>query len=279
MSLGATGCSDGSDALSKAVDNAVDQGVLMVIAAGNSGPGACTVGTPGAARKALTVGASIDPGKNGWALAYFSSRGPTADNRVKPDVVAPGWDIVAAKAGSTDYIAHSGTSMATPQVAGIAALVLSANPRLSPTAVKDLLMGTATHWGPAGRNNEYGAGLVQPYAAIAKVRGAANSFSDGTAHNFYSGSLGWFGRDSYDLEVGSTDRPIGLTLIQKSWIWPGFPKFVLSLSDPSGNEVAVSRAWQRQQTITFTPKTTGTYTVAVGSSFGSGDYWLDTSSH
>ncbi|WP_456367382.1 S8 family serine peptidase, partial [Thermococcus sp.] len=131
---------------------------LILFAAGNSGPGANTVGSPATAKDIITVGASenLDPNLAGNGLseygmadnpdqlAYFSSRGPTADNRIKPDIVAPGSGIVSVRAstvsdsnvgatwiipidsngdGKFDYIAMQGTSMATPVAAGTMVLI------------------------------------------------------------------------------------------------------------------------------------------------------------
>lgn len=281
MSLGAMGCSDGTDSLSQAVNNAIDAGIVMVVAAGNSGPDSCSVGAPGAAEKAVTVGASIDPGKDGWALAYFSSRGPTADGRTKPDVISPGWQINAAQANGTGYVAHSGTSMATPGVAGIVALMLDANPALTPDQVKSTLMNTAKPWGLAGLgapNDDYGAGLVSAYDAVKAAKGVLGrkTYRDGTSHDSFGGTLTWFGADEYTINVTSTTRSIGLTLIMNNWTW-GYPDFDLYLIDPSGAQVASSEGSTRQETITFKPTVTGTYTVRVTSYMGDGDYTLDAS--
>ena len=137
MSLGSAAASDGSDALSQAANAAVASGSVVVVAAGNSGDEPGTVGAPGAAAQAITVGACADRSapagspnhSDGIYLTPFSSRGPTLDNRVKPDICAPGHSITAAKAGSAgDYVTYSGTSMATPFVAGTIALGLHTRP-------------------------------------------------------------------------------------------------------------------------------------------------------
>src|SRR5262249_15426385 len=148
MSLGDDHSSSGNDALSRAVNRAAEAGIVVCVAAGNSGPDLYTTGSPAAAAEAITVGSVADPGKGGFFLDRFSSRGPTADGRVKPDLCAPGYQILAARAGTVSgYVRYSGTSMATPFVAGLAALMREANPNLTPADVKDILKQTAVHFG------------------------------------------------------------------------------------------------------------------------------------
>jgi len=150
MSLGSDVPSTGRDPLSLAVDAlTASHGVLFVATAGNNGPAAGTVGAPGAADAALTIGA-VDRRDR---LAPFSARGPRlGDHAVKPDLVAPGVDIVAARAAGTSlgdpvsrlYTRLSGTSMAAPQVAGAAALLAQQRPQWTPAMLKAALTGTAT---------------------------------------------------------------------------------------------------------------------------------------
>ena len=141
MSLGG-GPTDGTDPLSQAVNLAVERGVVVVVAAGNSGPSPLSIGTPGPAQKAITVGAT----DNQDHMADFSSRGPTVDWRVKPDVVAPGVDIMSAVPWG--YESWSGTSMATPHVAGAAALLREFyGGGVTPQFIKDALMYTSRDLG------------------------------------------------------------------------------------------------------------------------------------
>jgi serine protease AprX len=132
LSLGADGCFNADEGMtSQAVNAAVAAGLHVFVAAGNEGPDLCTVGAPGVATNVVTVGAMadlgtrIDPGNRwrpGFGLAPFSSRGPTLDDQIKPDVVGPGVDITSAAVGSGNgFVALQGTSMATPFVAGVAA--------------------------------------------------------------------------------------------------------------------------------------------------------------
>gem|GEM_PF-2273704 len=185
LSFGGPG--DPDDAISLAVDNATAAGVVVVVAAGNDGPDAGTIDSPGTARTAITVAASCmssqisaDYGASGYCvgpIASFSSEGPLVWNGVdlsKPDISAPGVDICGTEASESkftasncvdgDHILLSGTSMATPQVSGAAALVLQAYPGSTPAQVKQLLKNTATNLG-ASRDAQ-GAGLVNVSAAI-----------------------------------------------------------------------------------------------------------------
>jgi len=140
MSLGAVGNPD--DAASQAVDNAVAAGIVVVVAAGNSA-NYQTINSPGTARCAITVGASDAEDH----IATFSSRGPNASTLgIKPDVVAPGVLINAPWIGG-GYARRSGTSMATPQVVGAAALLLEAHPDWTPELVKQALMQHAVDLG------------------------------------------------------------------------------------------------------------------------------------
>lgn len=184
MSLGSGAPSDGQDALSQAADAAVSSGAVVVVAAGNSGDEPGTVGSPGAAAQAITVAACAEwsapagaPNhSDGIYVTPFSSRGPTLDNRVKPDICAPGLTITAAKAGTVSaYVTYSGTSMATPFVSGTVALALQANPLLSPADLRQKLEATAQDRGPAGKDNDIGAGLLDGYALVASAKGAATS--------------------------------------------------------------------------------------------------------
>jgi serine protease AprX len=173
MSLGSDGACDGSDALSVLCDAAVAQGVALCVAAGNAGPGASTVGSPGCAKTVITVGATNDTDQ----VTSFSSRGPTSDGRVKPDVCFPGAGIVACRATGTSmgspvnnlYTSASGTSMATPHAAGACALLLQAKPGLSPQQLKDTLMNTAKDLGLDP--NTQGKGRAQVFAAYQSALG------------------------------------------------------------------------------------------------------------
>ncbi|MFC8428422.1 S8 family serine peptidase [Streptomyces sp. NPDC057253] len=151
LSLGGTDF-PGVDPMEEAVNRlSAESGTLFVIAAGNEGPGERTVGSPGSAAAALTVGA-VDKSDG---LAEFSSRGPrVGDGGVKPDLTAPGVDITAAAAAGSllsewypsdipGYLTIEGTSMATPHVAGAAAILAQQHPDWSGERLKAVLTGSA----------------------------------------------------------------------------------------------------------------------------------------
>lgn len=147
------------DPLSLAAQEAWHHGIVVVAAAGNSGPSASTISTPAIDPFIITVGSTDDKNtveREDDAIADYSSRGPTIDSFIKPDVYAPGTNIIAPLAPGSQleaqlpeqiidggYIQLSGTSMATPITAGVIALMLEANPNLSPNDVKSILKATA----------------------------------------------------------------------------------------------------------------------------------------
>ncbi|MGH7908552.1 MAG: S8 family serine peptidase, partial [Thermodesulfobacteriota bacterium] len=228
LSLGSSGCSNGGDSLSLAVNNAVNNGIVAVVAAGNSGPATCTIGSPGAAQNAITACAMADVGELGFSLASFSSRGPTADNRIKPDVCAPGVSITAAsRTSSTGYTTYSGTSMATPFVAGVAALMLDANPSLTPADVKARIMSTAVDFGPVGVDVDYGAGRLDAYEAVNNALSIASLGNVAVpAHTFISDSLGGTGSsDTWSISVVDPSYPISVAMIMTSWTSSSSPDF------------------------------------------------------
>ncbi|MEM7035189.1 MAG: S8 family peptidase [Chloroflexota bacterium] len=172
LSLGIDGACDGTDALSVICDAAVtERGITIFAAAGNTGPGASTVGSPGCAREVITVG-SVDENDR---ISGFSSRGPTKDGRTKPDIVFPGQKITAPQAEGTletevvapGYVSLQGTSMATPHAAGAACLLLQKNPELTPAQIKSIFNETAIDLNVS--DNDQGSGRGNVSAAYQKV--------------------------------------------------------------------------------------------------------------
>ena len=188
--------SNGETILDTAVNNIVKGGTVVALAAGNDGwYGTSTIGTPGTAKDAITVGATD------YLMDYrasFSSMGPV--NRtspyIKPDVMAPGVGIISAYRNG-QYASMQGTSMACPAVAGAAALMLSGNATLTPAEVKAALMETAVHIGEDGTilpvmqpNNAYGAGRINAYEAVNVTGGLSGTKpSDGILRELIGGTL------------------------------------------------------------------------------------------
>jgi len=157
---------DGYDPLQMIIDAAEEEGVVVVAAAGNEGPGSGTISDTASARKAVSVGADNDKGTASAkddTVADFSCMGPSAFGRFDPDIVAPGVGISSTKLGG-GYATKSGTSMATPHVAGAAALLLEHNRSLTPERIKALLIHSAEDI--PGHPFQKGAGLLNISRAI-----------------------------------------------------------------------------------------------------------------
>ena len=145
----------------------LEAGIIPVFAAGNSGPQPRTVGAPASYDNAFSVGATdIDDD-----IAVFSSRGLSPWEKLKPEVSAPGVDVVSTWPGGS-YKSLNGTSMATPHVAGVWALMLQADPTLTYQEQAQILMDTATPVGVISPNNTFGWGIVDAYAALIRVTNA-----------------------------------------------------------------------------------------------------------
>ncbi|MDD3653142.1 MAG: S8 family peptidase [Desulfotomaculaceae bacterium] len=175
-----------SDPACQAVEKAWSSGIVVCVAAGNEGPHPKTISSPGIDPVVITVGAlddknTAEPGDD--QVADFSSRGPTIDGLVKPDVLAPGFNIISlrspgslldkqnkkARVGS-GYFSLSGTSMATPVCSGVVAQMLQVDKSLTPDMVKKRLMDTATALGNL-TPDEQGAGLINAVRATGQPEG------------------------------------------------------------------------------------------------------------
>lgn len=188
-SWGTSGEFDRKNPINVASKEAHDRGITVAFAAGNAGPGRDTLNPYSVAPWVIGVAAG---NKDGKTLADFSSRGRPGSDLYHPDITAPGVDIVSARAstGSTInalaarkdavgippehlpfYTTASGTSMATPHVSGTVALMLDANPNLTPDQVLNALTGTATPM-PYGEF-EAGSGYLDAFAAVERVSGSA----------------------------------------------------------------------------------------------------------
>ena len=212
LSLGAA-ANEPTDIATEAVDSlTAEYGTLYVIAAGNSGPDPLTIGTPGTAESALTVAATDKSDQ----LAEFSSRGPRiGDLGLKPDIAAPGVNILAAAAGGTGYKSLSGTSMATPHVAGAAAILAQRHPAWRAKQLKDALVSSSVDTGFSPF--EQGAGRVDVARAVRQT-----VFSDGNL------DFGRLASDSPPVHKTITykndgDAPVNLTLTPTVKTYGGQP--------------------------------------------------------
>ena len=234
-----------TDPLDLAAKSVVDAGVVVVAAAGNIGKNPTTgqiqyggITAPGNAPWVLTVGADSDMGtisRTDDVMANYSSRGPTAiDYGAKPDVVAPGTGVVSLAApGSTlfkndpqfllsglrltvnrPYLSLTGTSMAAPMVAGTVALMMQANPSLTPNLAKAIIEYTAQNYGYDALTQ--GAGFLNSFGAVQ----LASYLSHPRAGSYYPSSANW----------------------SKTIIW-GNNKLAGGVIKPAGNAYALNIVW------------------------------------
>ncbi|WLD91657.1 S8 family peptidase [Alkalihalobacillus sp. AL-G] len=172
---------ENKDPMVKSVEKAWENGIVVCVAAGNSGPNQQTIASPGLSDRVITVGASDDFNtldKSDDDVASFSSRGPTIYGLQKPDLLAPGVNIVSLRSPNSyldklqksnrvngDYFVLSGTSMATPICAGVVALMLENNPDATPDQIKTMLIEGADR--QDGQDmNVYGHGFINADQSI-----------------------------------------------------------------------------------------------------------------
>ena len=214
MSLGGPGpiemTSAEEESVARMANEMVRAGIALFIAAGNSA-GPSTIGTPGSAEDVITVGAldkGDDPG-----IAVYSSNGPVLGDdgvtviRIKPNIAFVGSDVMSVASNTGNgYTGMSGTSMATPGAAGVAALMYQANPELSPFDIRNIMQETAEyrpchHKGanePCGedltltprQNNVYGHGEVRAHPAVMEAANQVYGFTDTVAVNLSTTIMG-----------------------------------------------------------------------------------------
>ena len=257
---------NGDSSISQALDVAVEAGIVTVVAIGNGNLGIAahpaSASYPGDSVKAITVG-SVNDDHN---REIYSSRGPTGDGRLKPDVMAPGGAIMSASAGSGDgYVSYSGTSMATPHVAGVAALMIQANPDISPTSnsdyVKQILRETSDHKVPLDvdcgelytPNNCYGWGTVELIGAVSRSQDLGSTELVGTSgiqtetNETFVASMEYTmteytnrGKDGGTIQNYLTNQnniPDEIKMVVKySSSWPKPSKFLVDANEGSGVE-------------------------------------------
>jgi len=257
MSLGGPGTP--TDSLSQAVSRAVNAGVVVVVAAGNSGPNMYTVDSPGLAPDAITVGATCktsDPSSTyctAGGLASFSSRGSIYNFALKPEISAPGVRIYStlpkgscSLCSSSGYGSLSGTSMATPHVAGAVALLKQLHPDWTPAMVKSALV---TGSKPLNISMWYaGAGkLYVPNASSAEV-----FFSEAPV--------------SYGLPTG-VQKNITLIKTGSSQTFSINPQdwFSMYVNYTAASQ-ATNRAAVSPSSITLAPQTNGQFSMSVAPS-------------
>ena len=259
ISMGTAHSTDGNDASSRLANEVVDAGVTVVVAIGNdeNGQNANIVSSPGSADKVITVGALSDRNtvtRNDDFIAGYSQRGPRpsdGDNddmdELKPDITAPGSDITSCMHNTLgSYIAFSGTSMATPHVSGVAALMKEAYPALEPVHIKDILRrsaqskGSASYPGKDGKyNNKYGWGMMDAYGAVRRAKDMTSPEMNIPAYVDSGSRLNV--RSAMDL--ARTSAMVTPDNLEWSITFPGYFAMPNNISVTTGNEAETVVTW------------------------------------
>ncbi len=221
----------------------LELGIVPVFAAGNSGPDTGSVGNPASYPESLAVGAIGEDN----VVAPFSGRGPVVwDDEdgtgpaagttfIKPDIAAPGVGITSSV--GTGYLSYSGTSMAAPHVAGVAALLHQANTALTAQQIVDTLKGTADDLGPAGMDSSYGTGRLDALKAVQTVVGTIpdTTFSRTPPAATHALTL------RYDMALTGGATMVRTRVDGGAWSAPG-TALTLSLSLPQGRHTVEAQA-------------------------------------
>ncbi len=302
-SFSANSVFDTNDPVNIASKMLTDAGINVVFSAGNTGPGAHTLNSYAAAPWVVSVGATDTQGR----LASFSSRGDIGNPLLHPSLVAPGVTVVSLRGSGVSnvtgieglagadarrlsitelpyYTTANGTSFSAPQVAGTIALMLEANPNLTPAQVKDILQRTATPL-PPYFNYEVGSGMLNTHAAVIEAAfpdrriGAWRGTVDRNQVSFTNNSPVQFSGvvqpgGYLDSTVTIPDRTIAASL-QVSWgPLASLNDLSVSVYDLSGtlrgqsntcNTIALNG---QHEVITLTTLLPGTYRVRIQNSSG-----------
>jgi PKD repeat protein/subtilisin family serine protease len=230
------------------IDACEAAGTVIVFSAGNEGTsGLRRPGDRATDDYRNCAVAAVDANTSGWPIAYFSSRGPTyctpdGSAAIKPDIAAPGVSVRSSYPGG-GYVSMSGTSMASPHVNGVIALIRQANPNLGVDQIKQIIYDTAYDLGPSGEDNSYGWGMIDAYEAVMMALGGAPPTADFSGSptsgcvpltvNFTDLSSGDITDWSWDFGDGGNS-----VLQNPSYIYqnPGTFTVSLTVTGPSGSD-------------------------------------------
>ena len=295
MSLGGSTLAAGRDLMDQAADALLDHGIVPVIAASNAGPSSLTVGSPGSAAGAITVGAASLPHNErilrrvqlgpalgslyrpflGVQTAYFSSRGPNADGRLDPDVVSNGLANYGQGFGSTSGSISfaSGTSLAAPSVAGVAAVLRHRFPAATARQIRNAIIASASSGVLADGSTALDQGFGYVDAGAAAHMLTAGTVPDLPGLGAYNESVKVNVEKNTDLNV--RDGAVGETI---TGLKPGQRFDLLYRVQPNTSQVIVTLSGvtpvlpPAQQNQLFGDDILLTVHSAKTSAIGEGDY-------
>ncbi|HEX8116732.1 MAG TPA: S8 family serine peptidase, partial [Pyrinomonadaceae bacterium] len=291
---------DENDPVNVATRILYERGVNVVFSAGNSGPGLHTLNPYAQAPWVVSVGATDNKGR----LASFSARGEFGGPGSRPTLVAPGVNVVGPRASGVNvlgasgitstrklsaadsiyYTVGTGTSFSAPQAAGVVALMLEANPALTPADVRNILQLTATPM-PPYYSHEVGAGMLNAHAAVLaaafpeRLIGAWRATLDRGQVRFVNDPLQQFGGTAQPVTgyATSLNIPAGALLASVQIAWgPVYSTndLSLALSDPGGvrrassNELNVPGLTGRRERVAVKSPAPGSWRVGVTNTLG-----------
>ncbi len=239
------------------LDACESAGIAMVFAAGNEG----SLGLRRPADRAtddyrtFAVGA-VDANDPNWPIAYFSSRGPTyctpdGSAAIKPDIAGPGVNIRSSNPGG-QYSIHSGTSMATPHISGVIALMRQANQNISVEQIKEIIYQTAKDLVDPGEDNSYGWGMIDAYEAVMFI--VSNQRPDLVDINGPSWGVGGTDYNFTFVTTDPDDNPVSYYI---DWGDGTYTDWTSEYA--SGEIVKIKHTWNEQGTFTIRAKAKDTY--------------------
>lgn len=270
-----------NDPLCKIVNKAVRKGIICCVAAGSKESFFnASVMSPGLAKNAITVGSVADSGKGGVYLATFSGKGSPYISHIKPDVCAPGVNINSTDYATNDgYIVQSGSSMSTPYVSGVIALMLEANPELTDKEIKKILYENCEDFGPTGKDTNYGHGVLNPVKVIEMVTNKDIDYETGVHHFGFNYIFNLKKKEvkNHYFYIDDISKPIAINLLKPSKNAYSYFTYI-KIYDGDNKLIENKQIVLMHKVISFIPEKVGLYKITLSAAgYMGGDVSMDIS--